>query len=260
MSDSVAFPLDGYADKIAPTLAQPEYTIRKAGSITYYDGLIQGSDEWHAVRCGLLTASEMKLIVTPTLKPASNDKERGHLYELLAQRLTQYVEPRYIGDDMLRGKEDEIDALDLYSKNCEKVHSVGFITNNKWGFTLGYSPDGLVLDDGQVECKSRNQKYQVRTLVEYAMNDAIDPDFMIQVQAGLLVTERKWCDLVSYCGGLPMSVVRVLPDGKIQDAILAAAGEFEKRMSVANAKFRGVLVDENKRLYPTVRKIKQEMF
>jgi hypothetical protein len=27
---------------------------------------------------------------------------------------------------------------------------------------------------------------------------------MLQVQGQLLVTERKWCDLICYCGGLPM--------------------------------------------------------
>lgn len=53
-------------------------------SVTYHPNLIQGSDEWMATRCGMLTASEMKLILTPTLKAASNDKERSHLFELLA--------------------------------------------------------------------------------------------------------------------------------------------------------------------------------
>ena len=42
--------------------------------ITYHAKLTQGSEEWHAARCGLLTASEMHLIVTPTLKAASNEK------------------------------------------------------------------------------------------------------------------------------------------------------------------------------------------
>lgn len=56
--------------------------------IVYHHDLEQGSDEWLAARCGIPTASEMKLIVSPTLKPASNDKERAHLYELLAQLLT----------------------------------------------------------------------------------------------------------------------------------------------------------------------------
>ena len=35
-----------------------------------------------AARCGLLTASEMKLIVTPTMKVANNDKTRSHRREL----------------------------------------------------------------------------------------------------------------------------------------------------------------------------------
>lgn len=81
--------------------------------IIYHAELIQGSEPWHAARCGLLTASEMHLIVTPTLKPASNDKERAHLYELLAQRITGYVEPSYISDAMLRGHQDELDAITL---------------------------------------------------------------------------------------------------------------------------------------------------
>lgn len=232
--------------------------IRRIGSIVYYDEMVQGSEEWAAVRCGLLTASEMHLIVTLTLKAASNDKERSHLYELLAQRITKYVEPRYVSDDMLRGKDDEIDAVALYAKSYAPIKTVGFITNDKWGFTLGYSPDCLVGDDGQVECKSRNQKYQIRTIVDYVSVGGIDPDFMIQVQTGLLVSERGWCDLVSYCGGLPMATVRVVPDEKVQAAIIAAATAFEERLKAAHDKFMNVLMT-NARLIATKRKIIQEM-
>lgn len=225
--------------------------------IAYHKEVTQGSDEWHALRCGLLTASEMKLIITPTLKTASNEKERAHLYELLAQRITEYVEPSYISDSMLRGQEDEIEAVFEYGKNYAPVETVGFVTNDKWGFTIGYSPDGLVGDDGQVECKSRNQKYQIRTLVE-CVPDCIDTEFIIQVQTGLLVTERDWCDLVSYCGGLPMATVRVFPDEKIQSAIIEAATAFENRLAAARDKFNAVLASKA-RLIPTVRKIHEEM-
>lgn len=228
-------------------------------SIVYHKELEQGSDEWLAARCGLLTASEMKLIVTPTLKAASNDKERAHLYELLSQRITKRVEPQYVSDDMLRGQDDEIDALELYAKTYAQTQKMGFITNDKWGFTIGYSPDALVGDYGLVECKSRNQKLQIKTLVEYVSADLIDPDFMIQVQTGLLVSEREWCDLVSYCGGLPMATVRVLPDAKTQEAIIAAATSFHERMAVAHGKFIA-LKDSKARLVPTVRRLYQEIF
>lgn len=231
----------------------------RVGTITYYRDMVQGSEEWFAARCGILTASEMKLILTPTLKAASNDKERGHLYELLAQRITKYVEPRYVGDDMLRGKEDEILAIALYAKTYSPVETVGFVTNDKWGFTLGYSPDAMVSGDGLVECKSRNQKLQVRTIVEHVPDDSIDPDFMIQVQTGLLVTERDWCDLVSYCGGLPMATVRVYPDERIQTAIVEAAEAFECRLASKLMGFRAAL-GSTARLIPTERTIRQEMF
>lgn len=231
----------------------------EAVGVRYHKQMIQGSEEWCAARCGLLTASEMHLIVTPTLKAASNDKERAHLYELLGQRITKYVPPRYIGDDMLRGQEDEILALELYAQTYAPIERVGFVTNDKWGFTLGYSPDALAGEDGLVECKSRNQKLQIRTLVDYVSKDAIDPDFAIQVQTGLIVSERRWVDLVSYCGGLPMATVRVYPDAKIQEAIIAAATAFESRLHAAQVHYN-VVLESKARLIPTERRIYEEIY
>lgn len=223
--------------------------------VKYYPDLDQGSDEWLAARCGLLTASEMRLIITPTLKIASNDKERAHLYELLAQRVTKYVEPHYISDDMLRGQADEVDARLEYAKHYAPVQDVGFITNDRWGFTIGYSPDGLVGDDGLIECKSRRQKFQVQTIIEGEMPD----DYAIQIQTGLLVSQRKWCDFISYSGGLPMTTIRVLPDFEVQDAIVAAASAFERRLAEKMSLFNAALASKA-RLIPTERKIVQEMF
>ena len=227
--------------------------------IIYYAEMIQGSEAWHSIRCGLPTASEMKLLVTPTLKVAANEKERAHMWELLAQRLTKHVEPRYISDDMLRGQEDEIEAVALYAKTYEPVERVGFVTNDRWGFTIGYSPDALVGNDGLVECKSRGQKYQIQTIVDYVSADKIDPDFMIQVQTGLMVSERKWCDLISFCGGLPMATVRVYPDEKIQAAILEAVTAFEARLAAAHQRYVDVIASKA-RLIPTVRRITEEIY
>lgn len=226
--------------------------------VKYHDEVVQGSQPWHQLRCGKLTASEIHKIITPTLKVADNDDTRAHLYELLAQRVTQYVEPSYIGDAMLRGMDDEIEARLQYDKNYAPVTDVGFVTNDKWGFTIGYSPDGLVGDDGLIECKSRKQSLQMRSLIEHVSASKIDPKFMLQVQTGLLVTERKWCDLVSYCGGLWMATVRVVPDEVIQTAILAAASAFEERLILAHDKYNALLVS-SARLIPTVRKIHEEM-
>jgi hypothetical protein len=218
--------------------------------------MLQGSDDWLAARCGLLTASEMKHIITPTtLLYAKNDKEKSHLYELTAQRISKFVEPHYIGDDMLRGMEDEVEARILYEKHYAPVVEAGFVTNDKWGFTLGYSPDGLIGEEGVIECKSRRQKFQIETILAGDMPD----DYIIQVQTGLLVSERKWCDFVTYSAGLPMLTLRVHPDEKIQAAIVKVAEEFEKKLT-ANIKLYGQRIKSSVyRTIPTERKIEQEM-
>lgn len=230
--------------------------------ITYHRDLIQGSDEWLAARCGLLTASEMRLIMTPLLAPANTDKARAHVWELLAQRITGHVEPHYISDDMLRGQEDEIEARALYAQHYAPVQEVGFITSNRWGFTIGYSPDGLVGDDGLIEIKSRRQKYQVQTVVENVgidNSETIPADFMLQAQTGLLVTGRQWLDLISYSGGLPMVTIRVRPIAAVHEAIIAAASAFEKKLASMMEVYNHALTSDDARLLPTVRRIEQEM-
>lgn len=227
-------------------------------SIVVHKMLLQGSDDWFAARCGLLTASEMKLIMTGEGAPASNDKERAHLYELAAQRITRYVEPTFVSFDMERGKVDENEALSLYSQNIAPLEPCGFITNDEWGFTLGYSPDALVRDDGLVECKSRRQRFQVETFVKYAGSGKIPPDYSLQIQTGLLVSKRKWCDFISYSGGLPMAVVRVFPDCKMQDAIIAAASAFEARLRTVIDNYTDTVAALSP--IPTERIIQQEMY
>lgn len=244
-------PFDADYVEPAPT---PKPNPAKSAGVKIHGELIQGSEEWHAARCGLLTASEMKHIITPTLKVANNDKTRLHMWELLAQRITGYVEPSYISDDMLRGHEDEVDACILYGKHYAPVDNVGFITNDKWGFSIGYSPDGLIGSDGLVECKSRRQKFQIQTIA----SDEVPDDYMIQLQTGLLVSEREWIDYISYSGGLPMYVKRVLPNAEMQAAIIAAATAFEERLAEAEQDYRASLA--TRKLIPTERRVEQEMY
>jgi predicted phage-related endonuclease len=218
----------------------------------------QGSTRWLEARCGLLTASEFDRILTPTLKVADNPKSRAHLWEMAAQRISGYVEPSYISDAMLRGQEDEILAREDYSKHYAPVRQCGFVTNDKWGFTLGCSPDGLVGDEGLIECKSRGQKFQVQTVVEHYEDGIVPDDFILQVQGLMLVTERKWCDLISRCGGLHQITMRVEADPVIQEAIVDAAAKFESRINEVVATWNQALAS-GLRLIPTERREEEEM-
>jgi len=160
---------------------------------------------------------------------------------------------------MLRGHEDEIDARIAYDKAYGNTSTMGFIVNRRWGFPIGYSPDWLVGTDGLAESKSRAQRFQVQTIAECVTEDTVPPEFMLQCQTGLMVSERKWLDFCSYSNGMPMAVIRVLPDQAIQDAIIAAATAFEVRVQQVMHAYR-IALASGARLIPTKRKIVQEMF
>ena len=210
-------------------------------TLKIYDDLLQGSTEWLEARRGLICASEVKLILTPTLKLADNDKTRAHVYEIAAQRISEYVEPHYVSDDMLRGHQEEAMAVYTYSERYAPVTQIGFMTREFSGFKIGYSPDGLVGDDGLIEVKSRRQKFQVQTIVECVTSETIMPEYMLQAQTGLLVSGRKWLDHITYSGGLPMATIRVFPDLAIQEAILTAATAFEAKVQAVIATYHATV-------------------
>ncbi len=232
---------------------------QRTNHIKYYPNIEQGTDEWFAVRCGLLTASEMKNLVNEKIervKPKKKDKDITYLYELLAQRITGYVAPSWQGDNMIRGHEDEIYAIQAYSENYAPVQQMGFITNDKWGFTLGYSPDGLVGDDGIIEGKSRCYKYQLETILEEGM----PAEYNVQVQTGLLVSERKWCDFISYPerGGWDMATIRVPAHTETQEFILDTAADFEKRLQEKLRQYQDIVASGRMHLIKTERRTIEE--
>lgn len=193
---------------------------------TYHNNIEQGTDEWHALRTGVLTASEVKRIMTSTCKPANNEKSRAHVWEIAAQRVTNYTEPSYVSDDMLRGHSDEVLARFIYSEKYAPVTECGFITREIDGVMFGYSPDGLVGDDGLIEIKSRAQRFQFENIVK----GGVPSDHILQCQSALMISGRKWLDYISYCGGMPMYVCRLLPDFAMFEYIMESAHQFEAQV------------------------------
>lgn len=193
-------------------------------TLTTYTNLEQGSDEWLAARCGLLTASTIGRLITPTtLKVADNETSRGLTMTLAAERITGHVDFVYPTADMQRGTDDEPFARDAYAEHFAPVEQVGFMVRDFGSYKIGFSPDGLVGDDGLIEVKSRRPKEHLKTVLK-----GLPPlENMAQLHAGLLVSGREWVDYVSYSAGLPLWVKRVYPDTRWTDAIHAAAETFE---------------------------------
>lgn len=243
-----------------------------SGDLRTYPDIIQGTDEWLALRCGMVTASAVGQLITeeapdatefacpdcgahpggPCLSKArtkgdpapiktihaartdlaanselpkrlvvaGGDPTRGLVGALAAERITGYVEPERMTADMWRGVEEEPFARKAYAEHHAPVEEMGFMVRDfGGGVRIGYSPDGLVGDEGLIEIKSRRQRTQVRTF----LNGVVPAENMAQLQAGLLVTRRKWIDYVSFSGGMALFVLRVYPDPAWHAAIFAAA-------------------------------------
>jgi hypothetical protein len=199
----------------------------------------QRSEAWYAARCGIVTASSVGRLVTPrTIKPAGNDESRGLVALLASERITGHVEETYTSSDMFRGIMAEPFARELYGAHHAVAVECGFMVRDFGGFRLGYSPDGLVDDDGLIEIKAPRPKAHLATIVA----DSVPLGYMAQLQAGLLVSGREWIDYVSYCGGMSLWTKRVLPDKRWQAAILQAAEEAEKAITETVANYERAVI------------------
>lgn len=209
-------------------------------SLHIYPAIEQRSEAWFEQRRGMVTASVVKQLLTATGKVADNDVSRGLIASLTAERITGDVESGFVSDDMMRGILHEPIARDRYAEvTGTTVKEIGFAVLRVAGARLGYSPDGLVGDDGLLEVKCPRAKSHLRTIVAGEVPAVHIP----QLQTGLLVMGREWIDFVSFCAGMPLFIQRVYPDPKWQSAISAAVLKAEDDIKALTAAFHEKAID-----------------
>lgn len=170
---------------------------------------IQGTPEWTAARRGVPSASAFDKIITTKGEPSK--QRQKYLYQLAGECVSGIVEETYQNGAMLRGKEMEDEARQLYSLiNGVEVQQVGFCVVDG-DLAFGCSPDSLVGEDGGLEIKCP----QMATHVSYLLDNVLPTDYIQQVQGNLLVTGRKWWDFMSYYPGLKPLIIRVQRDEKL---------------------------------------------
>jgi hypothetical protein len=152
---------------------------------------------------------------------------------LAAERITGRVVQVHPNAAMTRGTLDEPYAREKYAEHHAPVDEVGFIVRDFGKYKIGYSPDGLVGDDGLIEIKSRDPKKHLATILA----DEVPAENIAQCQTGLLVTGRKWIDYTSYAGGMPLWTKRVYPDIRWHTAIKEAVELFEANAADITARY-----------------------
>jgi hypothetical protein len=103
---------------------------------------------------------------------------------------------------------------------------------------FGYSTDGLVDEDGLIEIKAPIDSSKI--LAMWQTGDTSEYDH--QMQGGMWITGRKWCDFIMYvpdlaCIGKDLFIKRVFRDDAFIDDMVARLGEFDGLVSL----FEGVL-------------------
>ena len=158
----------------------------------------QRSDEWFAIRCGKATGSRIGDIVAKT-KTGYGASRANYAAQLVAERLTGKPAESFSNAAMQWGTDTEPMAREAYEmKQGGYVEEVGFLIHPSIPMT-GASPDGLVGDDGMLECKCP----QTATHIEYLLGKVVPSKYKPQMTWQMLCAGRKWCDFISFDPRMP---------------------------------------------------------
>jgi putative phage-type endonuclease len=160
--------------------------------------IIQGTPEWHAIRCGKVTASRIADVIAKT-KTGWGASRANYMGELIAERLTGTPAPGFSNAAMQWGTEQEPAARVAYQFRTDNIVSeIGFVEHPSIGMT-GASPDGLIGNDGLVEIKCP----QTATHIDTLLGKSAPSKYFSQIQWQLACTGRTWCDFVSFDPRMP---------------------------------------------------------
>lgn len=169
--------------------------------------LEQGTPEWHALRTGIVTMSEIQTLLVDGKGIAGFGAGAiTYMNTLIGERITGESADAFEGNRHTeRGHELEPKARELYLAQTDlQCEQVAIILNHG----CGYSPDSLVGADGLNEIKTKLPKIQV----EVILGGEVPKEHVAQCQGGLWLSDREWIDFISYCPGMPLFIKRMNRD------------------------------------------------
>ncbi len=158
----------------------------------------QGSDEWHAVRLGRVTASRVSDVVA-RVKTGWGASRATYMAQLIAERLTGVPCETFTNAAMAHGVATEPEARAAYSFRADaEVTEVGFVEHPAISMA-GASPDGFVHPDGLLEIKCPT----ISTHIETLLGGKVPDKYVMQCLFQMACTGRAWCDYISYDPRMP---------------------------------------------------------
>lgn len=157
---------------------------------------LQRSDDWHAKRCGKVTASRIKDM---NAVPKKGKQYNALTLTILSERITGVQEESKPNTLMQWGIDQEPFAVIAYENETGAfVLDVGLVDHPAIKMS-GASPDGLVGKEGQLEIKCPSTTTHLNTILA----QEVPAEHIPQITWQLACTRREWCDFVSYDPRLP---------------------------------------------------------
>jgi len=164
--------------------------------VTIYNDIHQRSEEWYNIRLGRVGGSESSVL---SVKGKSESGLGAAAFTLLYEKAYELIQEEPVKENivtfaMQRGMDLEPEAIHEYElSKMVKVNQVGYILNSDFKYA-GYSPDGLVGEDGLIEVKCPGNSEFMRQII----TNEIPKQYFCQMQWGMFISGRKWCDYVVY--------------------------------------------------------------
>lgn len=214
----------------------------------------QGTAEWLAARCGKITASCFADAVSRCQKK-SGTRSVGDPSAVAERYAADLAIERISGQPhgeppkawvLERGHEMEAAArMNYEARTGFFVTEAGICLTDDEVF--GYSTDGLVDEDGLIEIKSPIDSSKI--LAMWQTGDTSEYDH--QMQGGMWITGRKWCDFIMYVPdlapvGKDLFVKRIHRDDEFIDSMVEQLAAFDKLVAQYEAILRRAVsgVDE----------------
>lgn len=199
----------------------------------------QGSEEWHKARCGVITASKFRDAVEKTAKGKPTAKSELYAAQVAIERISGAPSDEVFNSwQMQRGtKLEPMARMEYEAATGNLATESGVVLTDDRLF--GYSTDGELGDDGIIEIKCLASAIGVLQM----WRDHDLTDYMHQIQGGLWITGRKYCDFVMYAPqlenvGKQLFVQRVERDEKFIDEMVEELLAFAKVVDTNEAILR----------------------
>ena len=192
------------------------------------EALIQGSDEWFAVRMGKITASKLGDLMRVTKYGESTYKTRLRM-ELAIERLTgKSASPNFMNKAMQDGVEREPDARKLFEAITGKEVAECGSFNHPDIVNTSASPDGLIRgEDAVLELKCPTHITHAKNL----LSEKMPKNYEYQVQWQIACTGSEYAYFASYHPDFPkdlrLKFVKVEKDVKLIAELEKAVREFD---------------------------------